>query len=242
MHVGRRFFSKCKVFNLLPRVAHVLETFVFLDFISREIFVAVVVGDACGEDGDVPQPWEVLLLLLYLNVDTTLSAALNSTTAALCGKVEEVAGKQVALLCKVVTDKTVSLITFDREGSAEQCEEEPESRPGHLSRWHLAADWAARWLIGSIVARPSGGQLLNSELQLEPLSHLTYTLPATLPSGVSEYSGLTAACGASAVPLDMHNVEPRSGRQSRLQIGFTAVETYFHNTARFLCVNYHTFD
>jgi len=52
------------VVNLLPRVAHVLETFVFLDFISREIFVAVVVGDAGGEDGDVPQPWEVLLLLL----------------------------------------------------------------------------------------------------------------------------------------------------------------------------------
>ena len=123
MNVGRRTFSKCKVFNLLPRVAHVLETFVFLDFISREIFVAVVVGDAGGEDGDVPQPW--VAHLLRLNIHAALGATLHQATTAL-GQVENVSSKQVALFLQVV-----GLLPSDKGGT----EQDQLERSPHLTRW-----------------------------------------------------------------------------------------------------------
>jgi len=75
--------------DLFPRVAHVLEALI-------AFFRAVMVRDASGEDGDVPQLW-VDLLQLRLNLPTTLSATLSTalhhpTTAAL-GEMEEVAGR-----------------------------------------------------------------------------------------------------------------------------------------------------
>jgi len=57
------------VVNLFPRVAHVLKALVTLA-------LAVIVGDAGGEDGDVPQPG-VVLLLLWLKLHAALSAALQ---------------------------------------------------------------------------------------------------------------------------------------------------------------------
>lgn len=58
------------VVNLFPRVAHVLKALVALS-------LAVIVRDAGGEDGDVPQPWVAAFLLLWLKIHAALSAALQ---------------------------------------------------------------------------------------------------------------------------------------------------------------------
>ena len=103
---------------LFPWVAHVLEALVAL--------IAVVVGDAGGEDGDVPQPWVVHLL--RLNIHTALGATLHQATTAL-GQVEDVSSKQVALLLQVV-----GLLPSDKGGT----EEDQLERSPHLTRWDSA--------------------------------------------------------------------------------------------------------
>ena len=71
--------------DLFPRVAHVLEALV-------AFLRAVMVRDASGEDGDVPQPW-VALLLLRLHLHAALSTALHHPTTAALGEMEGVTGK-----------------------------------------------------------------------------------------------------------------------------------------------------